>query len=88
MIIDIHAHTSNKPMQGLHTPSADLDTLTRYMDAHGVDVTCLMATYFPYKRSGTPNSVLLDRIAKNPRSPRSSFAGTQASARWLTSPTS
>jgi len=62
-MIDIHAHTSNHKMIGLHTEDATLPTLKRIAQEHGVERVCLMATYFPFKQSGVHNRVLLDRIA-------------------------
>lgn len=66
MIIDIHAHTSNHPMVGLHTTDATLPTLKKVALENGVERVCLMATYFPYKKSGIHNRVLLERIAGDP----------------------
>ena len=66
MIIDVHAHTSNHKMVGLHTEDASLPALKKMAQEQGVERVCLMATYFPYKKSGVPNRVLLDRIAGDP----------------------
>ena len=72
MIIDIHAHTSSKPLWGLHTPTADLATIEALMDKHDVSLVVLMATYFPFKTStrgggGTSNARLAELIKGNPR---------------------
>ncbi len=59
MIIDIHAHTSNKELQDLHTKSATLDVIEDYAKKFNVDKVYLMTTYFPLKKSGTDNHSML-----------------------------
>lgn len=63
-MIDIHVHTSDKELWGLHTKSATLDDLEKYAEEHGVEKIVLLATYFPYKKSGVPNHELLRRIGE------------------------
>lgn len=63
MIIDIHAHTSNRKLSGLHTNSATIADLEALAYKFGIDKTVLMATYFPFKGSGVHNMSLLTRIA-------------------------
>ncbi len=65
MIIDIHAHTSNHRMWGLHVESATIRDLEQWAERFGVTKIVLMATYFPYKSSGLSNHDLLDRIRGN-----------------------
>lgn len=67
MRIDIHAHTSNHPMRGLHTTDASLNALEREADHYGFDLVMLLATYFPLKGTGLPNAELLRRIAGRKR---------------------
>jgi len=67
MIIDIHAHTSNHKMWGLHVESATITDLERWAERYGIVKTVLMATYFPYKGSGLSNRKLLERIRGNDR---------------------
>ena len=62
MIIDIHAHTSEHLLYGLHTADASLNYLRREAKNYDVKKIYLMATYFPLKKSGLPNRVLLERI--------------------------
>lgn len=66
MRIDIHAHTSNHPLWGLHTTTANLETLERHAQEFGISQIVLMATYFPFKRSGLPNRELAQRIQERP----------------------
>lgn len=67
MIIDIHAHTSNNEMKGLHTKSAKISDLEKLAKAHGIVKIVLLATYFPFKGkgSGLSNHRLLERIKNN-----------------------
>ena len=62
MIIDIHAHTSDHKLWGLHTESASIETIEALAQKHGVSKIVLLATYFPLKKSGLPNKELLRRI--------------------------
>ncbi|MCX6795491.1 MAG: amidohydrolase family protein [Candidatus Falkowbacteria bacterium] len=66
MVIDVHAHTSDSRLHGLHTDQADLDYLRMQAEKFGIEKIYLMATYFPLKKSGLSNSVLLKRIDGNP----------------------
>ena len=63
MIIDVHAHTSNRPLKGLHVASATIDDLKKQAEIFGVKKIVLMATYFPFKGSGVYNTDLLSRIS-------------------------
>lgn len=65
MKIDIHAHNSNHKLWGLHTESASISDLGKEAKKHGIEKIFLMATYFPYKKSGLKNNVLLERIKGN-----------------------
>lgn len=65
MIIDIHAHTTNKSLLGLHTENASIPKIEELMEKNKIDLTVLMATYFPLKMSGLKNEVLSDRISGN-----------------------
>jgi len=65
MKIDIHAHNSNHKLWGLHTESATISDLEKEAKKHAIKKIFLMATYFPYKKSGLKNEVLLDRIKGN-----------------------
>lgn len=65
MIIDIHAHNSNHKLWGLHTESATISDLEKEAKKHGIRKIFLMATYFPYKKSGLRNEELLKRIKNN-----------------------
>lgn len=67
MIIDMHAHTSNHKLWGLHVSSATLDYLGKMAEERGIDKIVLMATYFPFKGSGLCNEELLRRIGNKKR---------------------
>jgi hypothetical protein len=62
MIIDIHAHTTEKMLWGLHTQQAGINDIESQMQEYGVDLVVLLATYFPFKRTGLPNQKLLEKI--------------------------
>lgn len=62
MIIDIHAHTSNHGLWGLHTKSATLEDLEKQSEIWGISKIVIMATYFPFKGRGLRNRDLLERI--------------------------
>src|SRR3989339_222274 len=62
MIIDIHAHTSNHKMLGLHSQTASIDDLEMYAKKYNIEKIVLMATYFPFKGTGLSNYELLKRI--------------------------
>jgi len=66
MIIDIHAHTSDHLLHGLHTDKADLEYLRSQAKKFGINKIYLMATYFPLKKSGLSNQVLLEKIKGDP----------------------
>jgi len=66
MIIDIHAHTSDHKLYGLHTSDASLDYLRREAEIYEVKKIFLMATYFPLKKSGLSNKVLFEKIKGDP----------------------
>ncbi len=66
MIIDIHAHTSKHQLWGLHTDDADIPALKRYAEEFGISKIILMATYFPFKKTGLANLELLKRIEGDP----------------------
>jgi len=62
MIIDMHAHTSQHKLRGLHTEDADIGDLKRYAAEYGIGKIMLMATYFPFKGTGLHNCDLHERI--------------------------
>lgn len=61
-MIDIHAHTTNNKLWDLHVPTATLDDLEQAAEKYGLKRIVLMATYFPFKKGGLPNRILLERI--------------------------
>lgn len=65
MIIDIHAHTTNSRLWDMHTESAKITDLELEAKNNKINKIILMATYFPFKRSGVYNSRLLKRIEGN-----------------------
>lgn len=62
MIIDIHAHTSHRPLRNLHVASATISDLENLSRDFQVEKIVLMATYFPFKSKGVYNYDLLSRI--------------------------
>lgn len=62
MIIDIHAHTTNGRLPHMHTKSATIADLEELALKHGIIKIVLMATYFPFKKTGLKNHILLCRI--------------------------
>ncbi|OGL63845.1 hypothetical protein A3C09_02185 [Candidatus Uhrbacteria bacterium RIFCSPHIGHO2_02_FULL_47_44] len=62
MIVDVHVHTSNHPMVGLHTADASIDAIERQAEELGIERLLVIATYFPYKGTGVPNLEMLRRI--------------------------
>lgn len=51
-IIDMHAHVTDRPLEGLHTPSAAPSALREQAEVFGIGHVVLLATSFPYKGSG------------------------------------
>ena len=66
MIIDMHAHTSNRVMWNLHVKSASIASLENEARRYGISLIVLMATYFPIKGTGVYNLDLLERIEGRP----------------------
>ncbi|MFA6536041.1 MAG: amidohydrolase family protein [Candidatus Paceibacterota bacterium] len=66
LIIDIHAHTSNHQMKGLHVTSATIATLEELAKQYGISAIILLATYFPHRGTGVHNHDLLKRIEGRP----------------------
>lgn len=53
--IDIHCHTSTRTIKDVPDGDASLQNILRYMDAHDIEKTVVLATYFPHKRTGVSN---------------------------------
>jgi len=64
--IDIHCHTTNHKLYGLHTDYARIEDILENMQKHEIEKTVLVATYFPHKGSGVKNQMLLERIEGHP----------------------
>ena len=64
-IIDIHCHTSDHRLWGLHTESAKIFDLEKLAKKYLIKKIVLMATYFPFKGKGLPNQDLFSRIKGN-----------------------
>ncbi|MBI5065937.1 amidohydrolase family protein [Candidatus Woesearchaeota archaeon] len=60
--IDIHAHVTNRPVEGITYKDATIKTLEQEMIKHHVEKTVLLATYFPHKGTGISNFRMLDWI--------------------------
>lgn len=53
--IDVHCHTTNRPIPDSINTDASLDALTRLMDKHQIVHTIVLATYFPMPGTGISN---------------------------------
>ena len=65
--IDIHCHTTNRPLPNLLPESASLEAIGTEMARHGITKTVVLATYFPHRKSGVSNYRLHVRIAGDAR---------------------
>jgi len=65
--IDIHCHTTNRPLPDTLEPSATLDTILKKMYQYNISRTCLLASYFPHKQSGISNYRLAHWINNDSR---------------------
>jgi len=61
-MIDVHAHTTIHRLWGLHVASATIEDLEKLAEDFGIEKIILMATYFPFKKSGLSNNELIQRI--------------------------
>lgn len=64
-MIDVHAHTTDHRLWGLHVASANIKDLEAEAEKFGIEKIILMATYFPFKKSGLFNRELWQRIEGN-----------------------
>lgn len=64
--IDIHCHTTNHKLYGLHTDYARIEDILEQMQENDIEKTVLLATYFPHKGTGVKNDMLLERIKGHP----------------------
>ncbi len=60
--IDIHAHITNRPVEGITYKDATIKTLEQEMIKHDVEKAVLLATYFPHRGTGISNFRMLDWI--------------------------
>jgi uncharacterized protein len=67
LIIDVHVHTSDNKMRGLHTADASLRAIERHMLMSNIESGLVLATYFPFKKRGLCNEDLLVRLSDYPR---------------------
>src|SRR3989338_6912632 len=65
--IDIHCHTTNRPLPETIDQSATIDTIVQKMNQYNISRTCLIASYFPHKQSGISNYRLAHWINNDPR---------------------
>jgi len=65
--IDIHCHTSPREIRGVVPKSANMSSIAAEMKKHDIDLTVLLATYFPHKKSGISNFRLYDWVKDNKR---------------------
>ncbi len=60
--IDIHCHTTNRPVEKVLPKDSTLETIAKEMQKHSIEKTVLLATYFPHRGSGISNFRLLEWI--------------------------
>jgi len=60
--IDIHCHTSSRPIKDCANEDADLNSIILGMKVHDIEKTVLLATYFPHKGTGISNFRLYNWI--------------------------
>ncbi|NTW13791.1 MAG: amidohydrolase [Candidatus Moranbacteria bacterium] len=65
-IIDMHAHVTARPLEGLHVSSAMPAVLRERAEASGVTHVIALATSFPYKRSGMSARSILELTGRDP----------------------
>lgn len=64
--IDIHCHTTNRPLPDTAPGGAGIPLILQKMDEHDIAATVLLATYFPHKSSGITNFRLASWIRDKP----------------------
>ena len=53
--IDMHCHSTPRPLLGLASASASMETIEEKMREHDIEETILLASYFPHKGTGISN---------------------------------
>lgn len=64
--IDIHCHTTNRPLPNCVSPDASLDAIAAHMSQYTIVRTVLLATYFPRQGTGISNYRLFHWIQRRP----------------------
>lgn len=64
--IDIHCHTTRSPLKNIIPKAASIDVIEAAMRQHDIEITVLLATYFPNDGKGISNYRLLHWINQNP----------------------
>lgn len=64
--IDIHCHTTPRPLPNTANPDASLTAIAAHMQAHAIVKTVLLATYFPDNGTGITNYRLLHWVQHKP----------------------
>jgi len=64
--IDIHTHTTNRPVPGVVSNSCSVEYLQKKMKEHDVVKSVVLASYFPHKTSGISNFRLYTWIRDKP----------------------
>ena len=72
--IDIHAHITNRPVEGIVYKDATIKTLEQEMIKYDVEKAVLLATYFPHRGTGVSNFRMLDWIKNSEINTKSSQA--------------
>lgn len=64
--IDVHCHTSNRPVADVETQLPKIRAIKVFMERYDIEKTVVLATYFPHKQSGISNFRLYDWIRDEP----------------------
>ncbi len=64
--IDIHCHTTRSHLESVVPQSATLDAIEQEMKNYDIDITVVLATYFPKEGRGVNNYRLLHWLNGNP----------------------
>jgi len=65
--IDVHCHTTNRPLSECVSPDASLDAIAAHMQQHDIIQTVLLATYFPRQGTGISNYRLYHWLQQRPQ---------------------
>ena len=64
--IDMHTHTTNRPVPGVVPSSCSIEYIQEKMREHDIEKSVALASYFPHKTSGISNFRLYNWIRDKP----------------------